>query len=63
MINKHGHYSRKVRLLGGFHPGMARLKEPDAQDIDDPLYGNVGGQAEKACGARRLFRFVCQKAP
>jgi hypothetical protein len=48
-INSAGGYSRRVRRLGEFHPRLAKIKSPDAQDIDDPLYGNVGGAAEKAC--------------
>ena len=47
-INSAGGYSRRVRRLGEFHPRLAKIKSPDGQDIDDPLYGNVGGAAEKA---------------
>lgn len=47
-INAAGGYSRRVRRLGEFHPRLAKIKSPDGQDIDDPLYGNVGGAAEKA---------------
>ncbi|KAK9844195.1 hypothetical protein WJX81_007742 [Elliptochloris bilobata] len=47
-INAAGGYSRKVRRLGEFHPELARLRAPDAQDIDDPLYGNAGGAGEEA---------------
>lgn len=46
-INAAGGYSRKVRRLGEFHPELARLRAPDAQDIDDPLYGNAGGAGEQ----------------
>ena len=47
-INQGGHYSEKVRRLGEFHPELGAKKErgSDAQDIDDPLYGNVGGEEE-----------------
>lgn len=46
-INPDGNYCRKVRLLGSFHPELAVRVGPDAADIDDPLYGNVGGAAEQ----------------
>ena len=49
-INAAGGYSRKVRRLGEFHADLARLRTPDAQDIDDPLYGNAGGAGEQVCG-------------
>lgn len=53
-INAAGGYSRRVRRLGEFHPALARIKSPDGQDIDDPLYGNLGGAAEKARTRLRL---------
>ncbi|KAF8057642.1 ptpA [Scenedesmus sp. PABB004] len=47
LINPGGHYSARVRLLGSFHPRLAtKAGQADAQDLDDALYGNVGGQAE-----------------
>ena len=46
-INSTGHYARRVRRLGEFHFQLAKVMEPDGQDIDDPLYGNPGGQTEK----------------
>ena len=52
-IDKEGGYSGKVRLLGEFHPSMATNIEPGGQDIDDPLYGNVGGAEEKVLPMRR----------
>ena len=51
-IDKEGGYSGKVRLLGEFHPSMATNIEPGGQDIDDPLYGNVGGAEEKVLPMR-----------
>eukprot|EP00884_Botryococcus_braunii_P004546 jgi/Botrbrau1/14092/Bobra.182_3s0038.1 len=45
-INPEGNYCRKVRFLGSFHPLLAVREGPDAFDIDDPLYGNIGGTAE-----------------
>lgn len=45
-INKEGKYTQKVRRLGEFHPVLKERPEADGQDIDDPLYGNVGGKAE-----------------
>ena len=45
-INPEGGYARKVRRLGEFHPALAGGKSGDAQDLDDPLYGNQGGEAE-----------------
>ena len=46
-INKHGKYTQKVRRLGEFHPILANAQESDGQDIDDPLYGNEGGEKEE----------------
>ena len=40
-------YTKRVRRLGEFHPELAASKQPDGQDIEDPLYGNVGGDHEK----------------
>ena len=57
-INSAGGYSRRVRRLGEFHPQLAKIKSPDAQDIDDPLYGNVGGAAEKACSLPHARTFT-----
>jgi hypothetical protein len=31
---------------------LSRTKEPDGQDIDDPLYGNLGGAGEEQAVAR-----------
>lgn len=45
-IDKGGMYSLKVRRLGEFHPGLNKKKDPEAHDIEDPLYGNVGGAEE-----------------
>lgn len=56
-INAHGGYSRKVRRLGEFHPALAGLRTPDAQDIDDPLYGNEGGSGEEVSYSSRCFFF------
>ena len=47
-INSQGGYSRRVRRLGEFHPPMAAATATDAQDLDDPLYGNSQDDAEKA---------------
>ena len=47
-INSQGGYSRRVRRLGEFHPTMAAATATDAQDLDDPLYGNSQDDAEKA---------------
>eukprot|EP00798_Chlamydomonas_sp_ICE-L_P031885 gene31884-6187_t len=52
----------KVRRLGDFHPELSLEKTPDAQDIDDPLYGNFGGEEEKAevLYAARMLRESCE---
>ena len=42
-----GNYTLKVHRLGEFHPQMRLSKVHEGQDIEDPLYGNVGGAAEK----------------
>eukprot|EP01025_Chloroclados_australasicus_P063031 TRINITY_DN8311_c0_g1_i2.p2 TRINITY_DN8311_c0_g1~~TRINITY_DN8311_c0_g1_i2.p2 ORF type:complete len:287 (-),score=39.64 TRINITY_DN8311_c0_g1_i2:426-1286(-) len=44
-IDKEGGYSKKVRKLGGFVQG--KESSLDENDIDDPLYGNIGGDVEK----------------
>ena len=49
-INKAAQYSRKVRRLGEFHPTLYNIKSPDGQDIEDPLYGNMGGEQELVSG-------------
>ena len=46
-INRAQQYSKKVRRLGEFHPQLAQSKAQDGQDIDDPLYGNMGGPNEQ----------------
>jgi hypothetical protein len=46
-INKAGNYTAKVRMLGQFHRQLGASKEPDGMDINDPLYGNVGGEDEQ----------------
>ena len=46
-INQDAHYSKRVRRLGEFHPTLGNSKQPDGQDIEDPLYGNVGGSEEQ----------------
>ncbi|KAK9800329.1 hypothetical protein WJX73_003149 [Symbiochloris irregularis] len=46
-INKQGNYTLKVHRLGEFHPQLRLSRAHEGQDIGDPLYGNVGGQAEK----------------
>eukprot|EP00244_Chara_vulgaris_P008450 TRINITY_DN3322_c1_g1_i1.p1 TRINITY_DN3322_c1_g1~~TRINITY_DN3322_c1_g1_i1.p1 ORF type:complete len:286 (-),score=59.50 TRINITY_DN3322_c1_g1_i1:905-1636(-) len=40
-INKEGHYSARVRRLGEF------CCKREVEDIDDPLYGNMGGPEEE----------------
>lgn len=42
------HGCPQVRRLGEFHPLLSASKVPDGQDIDDPLYGNPGGEEETA---------------
>ena len=41
----------QVRRLGDFHPVLSQRRDPDGQDIDDPLYGNPGGEEEKVRSA------------
>lgn len=45
-------YSHRVRRLGEFHPELSDASgaaaHPDAADIEDPLYGNLGGEEEAA---------------
>lgn len=46
-IQKEKRYSAKVRRLGEFHPKLKLKEDVDGQDIDDPLYGNYGGESTK----------------
>jgi hypothetical protein len=48
--------------LGEFHPQLAARREPDAQDIDDPLYGNMGGAQERedVAQAAALIEHCCR---
>ena len=46
-ISKDAQYTKRVRRLGEFHPELGPSKATDGQDIDDPLYGNVGGSQEQ----------------
>ncbi|KAK9816561.1 hypothetical protein WJX72_002020 [[Myrmecia] bisecta] len=61
-INKGGNYSLKVRRLGEFHPGLQGSTDPDGQDINDPLYGNVGGEEEQIAVTRAVLdiRAACE---
>lgn len=65
-INPGGFYTAKIRLFGPFAAASASFK-PDrmpwvfAEGIEDPLYGNVGGDAEQAAlwGTLRKLRLAC----
>jgi hypothetical protein len=65
-INPGGYYLAKVRQLGHFASVCANFR-PDrapwalAGGIEDPLYGNVGGQVEQAAlwGTLRKLRLGC----
>ena len=46
-VQKERQFSRKVRRLGDFHPQMKHSEDSDGQDIDDPLYGNYGGDVAR----------------
>eukprot|EP00879_Flechtneria_rotunda_P006500 GHRR01006832.1.p1 GENE.GHRR01006832.1~~GHRR01006832.1.p1 ORF type:complete len:263 (+),score=136.22 GHRR01006832.1:3-791(+) len=62
LINPGGHYSARVRLLGSFHPRLAaQAAQSDGQDIDDPLYGNMGGEQQQAAviQASQLIQESC----
>lgn len=57
-VNPAARYSMKVRRLGEFHPRLGAAGSsgvPDGEDIDDPLYGNLGSlqqlEAVTAIGA------------
>lgn len=58
-INKAGNYSRKVRMLGQYHRQLGASKEPDGMDINDPLYGNVGGTEEQEA-VRRTAMIIAE---
>ena len=66
-INSQGGYSRRVRRLGEFHPTMSTATATDAQDLDDPLYGNANNETEKVrspvlqlCSCRDATPQVCK---
>jgi hypothetical protein len=60
LINPGGYYSARVRVLGSFHPVLSqRSNQTDGQDIDDPLYGNIGGQQEQVRSWTCLFLVCC----
>ncbi|CAD7698169.1 unnamed protein product [Ostreobium quekettii] len=60
-IAREGGYSMKVRRLGEFHPVLAKSLDSEGQDIDDPLYGNVGGseEVEAVKKAARIIEAAC----
>lgn len=60
-INRAQQYSKKVRRLGEFHPQLALSKAQDGQDIDDPLYGNMGGADEQVCFAALAHHIVASE--
>ena len=60
-INRAQQYSKKVRRLGEFHPQLAQSKAQDGQDIDDPLYGNMGGADEEVRSAGLARHTVARK--
>ncbi len=56
LVNRTSQFSFKVRRLGEFLPGTSAIRGPAATqigsegeelDIEDPLYGNVGGEEEQ----------------
>lgn len=65
-INPGGYHSARIRLLGPFaaaSPSFKAVKMPwvFGEGIADPLYGNVGGEAEQAAlwGTLRKLRVAC----
>jgi hypothetical protein len=60
LINPGGYYSARVRVLGSFHPVLSqRASQADGQDIDDPLYGNFGGQQEQVRLQFGIVQWYC----
>lgn len=61
-MNKQGNYTLKVHRLGEFHPQLMHSTAHEGQDIEDPLYGNVGGPAEKKAvmAAAGTIREACE---
>ena len=65
-IDPGGFYAARIRLFGPFAAASTSFK-PDrmpwvfAEGIEDPLYGNVGGEAEQAAlwGTLRKLRLAC----
>lgn len=48
-----------MRLLGSYHPRLAaQASQSDGQDIDDPLYGNVGGKEQQVGSYSRDDRLI-----
>ena len=59
-ISKDAQYTKRVRRLGEFHPELGPSKATDGQDIDDPLYGNVGGSEEQVSHCSKIL--ACHQA-
>ncbi|KAG2484271.1 hypothetical protein HYH03_016915 [Edaphochlamys debaryana] len=66
LINRQSQFSHKVRRLGEFVGGPLQDREygseGDELDIEDPLYGNVGGEEEQKAVLRagRAIRVACR---
>ncbi|PNH11781.1 hypothetical protein TSOC_001350 [Tetrabaena socialis] len=64
LVNRSAQFSYKVRRLGEFIGGFQAKQAQefgDEQDIEDPLYGNVGGPEEERAVARasRAISIAC----
>ncbi|EFJ45244.1 hypothetical protein VOLCADRAFT_106057 [Volvox carteri f. nagariensis] len=71
LINRTAQFSYKVRRLGEFLPAPEAQEPPavmqystagDEMDIEDPLYGNVGGEEEepRSSTAMNLYYWCCK---
>lgn len=65
-INPGGFYSARIRLLGPFAATSTSFRPSKmpwvfGEGIEDPLYGNVGGETEQAAlwGTLRKLRLAC----
>lgn len=68
LIRQGGGYSARIRKLGEWRPATAASKAAaaasatDGNDIDDPLYGNAGGEAQRVAvrAAAKVLAECCE---
>ena len=60
-INPGGFYAARLKLLGSFAAGQSGCNTARAQDVADPLYGNIGGarESDSLAAAIAQMRSAC----